>query len=394
MDQLPADTQATLLLVSRLGGTDVKPLTAAEYNRLAKDLHQRGQRPADLIRGDRQNYVIDAKRLEGLLSRGAALALAVDRWEQAGIRVVSRSEPTYPALLKAKLRSGASPLIFFGGDLTLLERDAICVVGSREPTDEGVAFAKAFGEACARNGFAVVSGDARGVDREAMAASLEAGGHAVGVLAEGLSSAVLVRRNREPILQKRLLLLSPYDPDARFTVPHAMDRNRYLYALGQAAVIVDSDTSGGTWAGALENLKHKWTPALVRQGEKTRPGNPKLAELGLMPVDAKRLRASSLSELIAQAREHFEAQKSDLPFETGPKSAKPQSNEDADELFEMFLARLRKLLTQRPRSEAEIAAHFKLDARQVERWLEAAQGEHGITRSGDELMWRDGSRAA
>ncbi len=174
-----------------------------------------------------------------------------------------------------------------------------------------------------------------------------------------------------------------------------MDRNRYLYALSQAAVIVDSDTSGGTWAGALENLKHKWTPALVRQGAKTGPGNPKLAELGLMPVDAEHVRTSSLSELIAQAREHFEARGPDLPFEdTAPKSAKPQNNEDADELFEMFLARLRKLLTQRPRSEAEIAAHFKLDARQVKRWLEAAQGQHGITRSGDELMWRDGSRAA
>ena len=60
----------------------------------------------------------------------------------------------------------------------------------------------------------------------------------------------------------------------------------------------------------------------------------------------------------------------------------------------MFLDRLRKLLSQRPRSEAEIAVHFKLEAQQVERWLAAAQRQHGLMRSGGELVWRDGGRAA
>lgn len=259
--------------------------------------------------------MIDAKRLDGLLARGAALALAMERWEQAGIRVVGRSEPHYPSLLKTKLRGAAAPLLFYGGDLALLEREAICVVGSREPTAEGLTFAGLFGAACAHQGFAVVSGDARGVDREAMSACLEAGGHAIGVLAEGLSAAVLVRRNREPILNGRLLLMSPYDPDARFTVGHAMDRNHYLYALAQAAMVVDSDASGGTWSGAIENLKRNWTLGLVRTGQETRPGNAKLVELGLMPVDSASGKPLVIRDLIESARQHSETRAPQLPFD-------------------------------------------------------------------------------
>ncbi|CAN7205306.1 DNA-processing protein DprA [Phenylobacterium sp. LjRoot164] len=368
-------------------------MTTAEYNRLAKDLHQKGQRPADLIKGSRADYVIDARRLDGLLSRGAALSLAMERWEQAGIRVVGRSEPSYPGHFKSKLRSAARPLIFYGGDLALLDREAICVVGSREPTDDGLSFAGRLGAACADQGFVVVSGDARGVDREAMSASLAAGGHAIGVLAEGLSDAVLVKRNRIPMLQGRLLLLSPYDPDARFTVGHAMERNRYLYALAQTAVIVDSDTSGGTWSGAIENLKQNWTPALVRTGGNTRAGNPKLAELGILPIDNSAGPSLTIRDLIDRAANHRAARSPELPFEP-PFRVRPQDSEDADELFEIFLLRLRKFLHQQPRSEAEIAAHFKLEAMQVERWLETARRAHGLVRSSDNQVWTDGSRAA
>lgn len=393
MESIAPDTQATLLLLSRLGGSGAKPLSVAEYNRLAKDLLQKGQRPADLIKRPLEGYVIAAERLKPLLSRGAALALALEKWGQAGIRVVGRSDPDYPARLKTKLRSAATPLLFYGGDLSLLTRDAICVVGSREPSDTGLSFARSFGAACASQGFAVVSGDARGVDREAMTSALEASGHAIGVLAEGLSGAVLVRRNRDPILQGRLLLMSPYDPDARFTVGHAMDRNRYLYALSEAAVIVDSDTSGGTWSGALENLKHNWTPALVRMERDARPGNAKLAQLGLTPIEASH-RSLVIRDLIEMARKDDAARAPALPFEGAPASPSPSSDRDANELFEVFLSRLRQLLRQQPRSEAEIAEHFHLEARQVERWLDAARDSHGLIRSGDKLAWTDSTRAA
>ena len=88
-----------------------------------------------------------------------------------------------------------------------------------------------------------------------MRGALEAGGRSVGILANGLERAALNRENRAALLDGRLLLVSPYDPAARFVVGHAMQRNKLIYALSDAALVVNSDHGhGGTWAGATEQL--------------------------------------------------------------------------------------------------------------------------------------------
>ncbi len=386
MTRLPPDTQTTLMLLNRLGGSEVKPLTMAEYNRLAKALQERGLRPADLLNGVPTGLSSEAPRLAALVSRGTALALSLERWSQAGLNVVGRGEAAYPRRLKGKLRGATAPLIFYCGDLDLLSRQAICVVGSREPTEAGLSFAKSIGEACASQDYAVVSGDARGVDREAMSAALDAGGYSVGVLAEALMTGVLARRNRVPILSGRLLLLSPFDPEARFTVAQAMDRNKYLYALADAAVIVDSDLKGGTWSGAQENLKFGWAPSLVRVGQQARAGNAKLAELGLLPVEQDE--ALVVGDLVARASAHAVARSApELPLAPARQTPSSEANTDALELYEMFLARLRRLLAGGPQSEEAVTAHFQLEPNQAERWLSAAEQKHGLERVAGELRW-------
>lgn len=399
MERLHPDAQATLLLLSPLGNSGAKPLTHAEYNRLAKELLKRELRPSDLIRGPFDGYVVAADRLEALMARGTALALTLERWTQAGIRVITRVDPHYPAALRTKLRASASPLLFYSGEIELLDGKAVCVVGSREPTKAGLDFARRLGEACAQQGFTVVSGDARGVDRESMTAALDAGGRAVGVLAEALGSAVLVRRNRDPILDGRLLLVSPQDPDARFTVARAMDRNRYLYAMADAAMVVDSDVKGGTWSGAVENRKYDWTPAFVRIGTQNGPGNSKLAEMGLIPIQdtgAPIIVHDLIEQARTQAAERSSAQLS-LDDALRPAARAPTFDgkaTDAAELFAMFLAKLKCLLTSSPRTEVEIVDHFQLDPRQVQAWLYVAQHGYGLTRDGDRLCWSSDDRAA
>jgi predicted Rossmann fold nucleotide-binding protein DprA/Smf involved in DNA uptake len=101
----------------------------------------------------------------------------------------------------------------------------------------------------------VISGGARGVDQTAMNAALGAGGKVIGVLAENLLKKSLERTARNAIADKRLLLLSPYHPTARFTVATAMARNKLIYAMADYGVVVQSDyKKGGTWAGAAEEL--------------------------------------------------------------------------------------------------------------------------------------------
>lgn len=400
MVALSPDTQAALLLLNRLGDPKIKPLSNAEYNRLARELRNRSLRPGDLIRGGHDGYPVEASRLGALLSRGTALALTVEKWSQAGIRVIGRGEADYPKRIKARLREDASPLIFCSGKLDILEHEAFCIVGSRDPTEDGLAFAETLGRACAKQGFAVVSGDARGVDRAAMWASLDRDGRGVAVLAESLLKASLSRRNRDQILAGRLLMLSPYDPETRFTVPQAMNRNRYLYALSVAAVVVDSDVKGGTWSGAVENLKAGWTPAYVRleEGGEIGAGNAALAKLGLKPVGASDLQ-SPLADLIRRGQTELETgQGPALPFDAvtladaRPKrdviaatSAPAEPSRHAAALQACFMKELRDWLSEAPQRASRVVEQFGLEAAQAERWLDQAKADGVIGWSDDEI---------
>lgn len=78
---------------------------------------------------------------------------------------------------------------------------------------------------------------------------------------------------------------SKIHPGARFTVGFAMCRNKYIYTLAKYAVVVSASSGkGGTWAGATENLKYKWTPLFVRAGDNMPEGNQLLIEKGGVPL--------------------------------------------------------------------------------------------------------------
>ena len=65
----------------------------------------------------------------------------------------------------------------------------------------------------------------------------------------------IARDNREPLMNSRLVLVSPYDPAAGFNVGRAMQRNKLIYALADVALVVAADfQKGGTWEGAIEQL--------------------------------------------------------------------------------------------------------------------------------------------
>lgn len=289
---LTEDAKAILLLCGRFGnekGRDVeKPLRLGEYNRLADWMVDRKLRPADLLKSPPDGRAldtylkIDGQRIQGLLARGAAMALSVEKWSHSGIWIVCRSDEHYPLRLKKHLKRQAPPVLFGVGDIGLLNLGGLATVGSRNVDARGEAFTRMAAQACAQCDMPVVSGGARGVDQVAMLAALEAGGKAVGILADSLQKAALAGKYRVGIREKRLALVSPFHPDARFNVGNAMGRNKYIYALADFALIISADIKkGGTWAGATEELKREeCRPMFVRMGEKTPLGNRALLGLG------------------------------------------------------------------------------------------------------------------
>ena len=285
---LTDDTKAIILLCGILGNDrTVKPLTLREYSCVVRWLMSQNLRPASLLDREHAHSVavesgLDVERLTLLLDRGVQLGFAVENWHRNGIWVISRSDHDYPARYKNHLKDKAPPLLFGVGDRSLLRGGGVAIVGSRNVDPDGEAFARDIGQLCALNKMQVVSGGARGVDQIAMKAALDAKGVVIGVLAENLLRNSTERYARNAISDGRLLLISPYHPEARFTLWTAMGRNKLIYAMADYGLVVSAEyKKGGTWAGAEEELKHNESlPIFVRVSDGTPVGNKKLLDIG------------------------------------------------------------------------------------------------------------------
>ncbi|HSI05732.1 MAG TPA: DNA-processing protein DprA [Myxococcota bacterium] len=182
---------------------------------------------------------------------------------------MSRADAEYPARLKAKLGQDAPPVLYGCGDRVLLDAGGVAVVGSRDAGELETAFAVEVGRCAAAIEAPVVSGGARGIDQAGVGAALESGGKAIAILADNLGRAVVSQAYRPYLRDRRLTLVSPFDPLAGFTVGHAMQRNKLIYAFADVAFVASSAfESGGTWSGAVEQLdKLRFAPVYVRHDE-------------------------------------------------------------------------------------------------------------------------------
>ena len=310
---LPPDTQAMLLLCASFGQnrqTEPQPLTLREYNILASWLRENDMTPADLLDSTFKNRLpeipigrLDSNRLAALLERGVMLSLVVEKWTNQGLWILGRGDAQYPKRLKQKLRHSAPAILYGVGNRELLSQGGLAVVGSRDVDEEGLNYTQRVVQTCAYQEIQVVSGGARGVDQASMLGILEAGGTAVGVLADSLAKAAVARKYRDGIKEGRLTLISTYDPNAHFHVGNAMGRNKYIYALSDYALVVSSSVGkGGTWAGAVEALEQiKDVAVLVRMQGTVPEGNRQLIKKGAKPFPETPWNLP-LRELVAAAR--------------------------------------------------------------------------------------------
>lgn len=290
---IASDAQVLLLLCSHLGlGSDPEfaPLTLREWNPMARLLQAKGLRPAALLEwaeGDLQTELSlaadEARRLAALLARRGALSIELERLASLGIRPLTRADADYPQRYRQRLRESAPVVLFYAGGKALLGQPGIAVVGSRHLDQAGQACAEFVGNACGLSGLVLYSGGAKGgVDTISMDAALQARGTAVGVLADSLERAV--RHYQAELRRGDLCLVTPYNPDAGFSVGAAMGRNRLIYCLADYAIVVASDAEkGGTWAGATEALKNGWLPIFVLEHEDMPAGNRLLLQRGALP---------------------------------------------------------------------------------------------------------------
>ena len=304
---LSPTAQATLLLTSyfsKSSNESAKPLSNAEWGRFALWLKENSITPADLLVGDPQALLqgwhdmrISAERIIELLKRGHSLALAMEKWQRAGLWVVTRSDAEYPKRLKQRLKTDCPPVLFGCGNKALLNTGGLAVVGSRNASDPDLAFTDQIGAKAASENIAIISGGARGVDETVMIGAMRQGGMVVGVMTDRLLRAATSSKWRQGLMDGHVVLISPFYPEAGFNVGNAMARNKYIYCLADSALVIHSGKKGGTLSGAQENLKKSWVPLWIKQTTDKNAANADLVAKGSNWLKAD-IQAFTISDLL------------------------------------------------------------------------------------------------
>ena len=240
-------------------------------------------------------------------------------------------------------------------------------------------------------GYSVVSGGARGVDESAMLGAHDKDGAVIGVLADGLLQAATSARFRPGLMSRNLVLVSPFNPEAGFDVGNAMARNKYVYCLADAAVVVATGKDrGGTWAGAVEALKHSWAPVWVKAHLDAQSGNAALVTLGarwlpevpyevgdlLLPVEAPAVPGLFDASLAAMP-EDATLRESSPPLVSAPAAIPPSS---ALGPYDAFLDGLAEATQAEPLTAQALQARLGLSADQASGWLKRALAERRVVK--------------
>ena len=188
---------------------------------------------------------INAAAASAIAAGGVSVGVRVlEEVERLGARALIADDPDYPALLREIPEP--PPVLFALGDLTLLERPAVAIVGSRDHSDYGGQVARALAWGAASAGLVVVSGMARGLDAVAHAAALDSRGATIGVLGNGLG-VIYPTANRA--LYQRVaasgLLLTEFPPGERPTAGSFPRRNRLISGLARVTVVVEAAEGSG-----------------------------------------------------------------------------------------------------------------------------------------------------
>ncbi|OLZ60805.1 DNA protecting protein DprA [Streptomyces sp. IMTB 2501] len=190
------------------------------------------------------------------------VAAEIADWEREGMRLVTILDPDYPLYLR--LVHQRPPLLFLRG--TTADDDLrVAVVGTRTPTPEGVAHARAIAGGLAERGVTVVSGLAAGIDTAAHGSALATGGRTVAVIGTGLRHvypAQNARLQRE--IAEKGLLISQFWPDAPPSKTSFPMRNAVMSGYSLATVVIEAAYRSGARMQARLALEHGRRVFLMR----------------------------------------------------------------------------------------------------------------------------------
>jgi DNA processing protein len=169
--------------------------------------------------------------------------------------------PSQLSLLdKGKGKSEDSLGIYYAGDLSLVERRCIAVIGTRKVSDDGRKRANKFARELVDAGIVVVSGLAAGVDAQALGRAMTDGGSVIAVIGTPIDRAYPAANARlQEHIYRDHLLISQFEIGTRTYPSSFPERNRTMAAISDGSVIIEASESSGTLHQAAECVRlNRW----------------------------------------------------------------------------------------------------------------------------------------
>jgi len=212
--------------------------------------------------------------------------LAEDLLSQ-GFDVIPINSSEYSKTLKQNLKvTHSPPVLYVKGNKQIMQENSIAVVGSRKADDISLQFTDNIAKSASEQYKVVVSGFAKGVDKQALESALKYKGQSIVVLPQGiLTFRSGIKKYYKQIVKGDVMIVSTFHPKAVWSVGLAMARNPIIYGFAEEIFVAQSDSKGGTWSGVTNGLK-RGRKIFVRFPENNeKNANLQLIGKGAVPID-------------------------------------------------------------------------------------------------------------
>ena len=161
-------------------------------------------------------------------------------------KIINENNNGFPELLR---RIKNSPqILYVKGNISLLNKPSIAIVGSRNYSEYGKKMAKKFTKGLVNEGFAIVSGLARGIDSFAHEECINSGGKTIAVIAGGFNYIYPEENKKlyEKILRTGGCIITEYPPDVEAKKEYFPTRNRIISGLSLGTLVIEASFRSGT----------------------------------------------------------------------------------------------------------------------------------------------------
>ena len=238
----------------------------------------------------RSKYQLDSKEISDLQKAKSELpnnAFFAENLFSQGYELIPITSPEYSKTLKQNLKAAHAPaLLYVKGNKQILHEKSIAIVGSRAAEGKSLEFTDNIAKLASKDFKVVVSGFAKGVDKQALDSAIKYKGQSIIVLPQGITTFNSgLKTYYKQIVDGDVLVLSTFHPKAVWSAGLAMARNPIIYGLADEIFVAESSEKGGTWSGVIDGLR-KGRKIFVRiPNENEKNANTLLIQKGATPVD-------------------------------------------------------------------------------------------------------------